>query len=177
LCGSGTEFAAKRSRISAFVPRFQPGFLLMSPRILLALVWPGLCQPFTRFATKGRSTVIVRLPEVNSAFAWWCIGTVAMWQHTVNKREQQLHQEYLTRLRLKDRKYFHTPTGTVGPLERGLIKAETQRPGHHQEPPEYAREVPPTHGARGKGWNWRRIRTGPACRAGDHARADLSTAP
>jgi hypothetical protein len=24
---------------------------------------------------------------------------------------------------LKDRKYFHTPAGTVGPLERGLIKA------------------------------------------------------
>ena len=45
----------------------------------------------------------------------------------VNKREQQLYQEYLTRLRLKDRgslrKFFHTPAGTVGPLERGLIKA------------------------------------------------------
>jgi hypothetical protein len=23
---------------------------------------------------------------------------------------------------------------------------QTQRPGHHQEPPEYAREIPPTHG-------------------------------
>ncbi len=32
----------------------------------------------------------------------------------VNKREQQLYQEYLTRLRLKDRKFFHTPAGTVG---------------------------------------------------------------
>ncbi len=31
----------------------------------------------------------------------------------VNKREQQLYQEYLTQLRLKDRKYFHTPAGTV----------------------------------------------------------------
>ena len=31
--------------------------------------------------------------------------------------------EYLTRLRLKDRKYFNTPAGQVGPLERGLIKA------------------------------------------------------
>jgi hypothetical protein len=41
----------------------------------------------------------------------------------VNKREQQLYQEYLTQLRLKDRKIFHTPAGTVGPLERGLIKA------------------------------------------------------
>ena len=41
----------------------------------------------------------------------------------VNKREQQLYQEYLTRLRLKVRKFFDTPAGTVGPLERGLIKA------------------------------------------------------
>ncbi len=41
----------------------------------------------------------------------------------MNKREQQLYQEYLTRLRLKDRKHLHTPAGTVGPLERGLIKA------------------------------------------------------
>ena len=32
----------------------------------------------------------------------------------VKKREQQLYQEYLTQLRLKDRKYFHTPAGTVG---------------------------------------------------------------
>ena len=29
---------------------------------------------------------------------------------------------------------------------------------------------------RGEGWNWS-IRTGPVCKAGDHARADLSTAP
>ncbi len=41
----------------------------------------------------------------------------------VNKREQQLYQEYLSRLRLKDRKHFHTPAGTVGPLERGIINA------------------------------------------------------
>ena len=41
----------------------------------------------------------------------------------VNKREQQLYQEYLTELRLKDRRHFHTPAGTVGPLERGIINA------------------------------------------------------
>ncbi len=51
-----------------------------------------------------------------------------MWQQayvplSVNKREQQLYQDYLTQLRLKDRKFFHTLAGTVGPLERGLIKA------------------------------------------------------
>jgi hypothetical protein len=41
------------------------------------------------------------------------------------KREQQLYQpeEYLNRLRLKDRRQFHTPAGTVGPLERGIINA------------------------------------------------------
>ena len=62
LCNSGTEFAAKRSRISAFVPRFQQGFLLMSSRILLTLGWPSLA--FTRFATRGRSAVICRrFPE------------------------------------------------------------------------------------------------------------------
>ena len=31
----------------------------------------------------------------------------------VKKREQQLYQENLTRLRLKDRKFLHTPAGTV----------------------------------------------------------------
>ena len=34
----------------------------------------------------------------------------------VNEREQQLYQEYLTRLRLKDRELLHTPDGEVGPL-------------------------------------------------------------
>ena len=31
-----------------------------------------------------------------------------------------LHQDYLKRLRLADRKVHHTPAGTVGPLERGF---------------------------------------------------------
>jgi hypothetical protein len=38
----------------------------------------------------------------------------------VQEREQQLHQDYLTRLRKLDRKVHHTPAGTVGPLERGF---------------------------------------------------------
>ena len=52
-------------------------------------------------------------------------GVATSLRAAVNKREQQLYQEYLTQLRLKDRKFFHTPAGTVGPsgLERGLIKA------------------------------------------------------
>jgi len=50
-------------------------------------------------------------------------GVATSLRAAVNKREQQLYQEYLTRLRLKDRKFLHTPAGTVGPLERGLIKA------------------------------------------------------
>jgi hypothetical protein len=44
----------------------------------------------------------------------------------VNKREQQLYQEYLTRLRLKDRKPLHTPDGEVGPLERGFTSTTNQ---------------------------------------------------
>ncbi len=41
----------------------------------------------------------------------------------VNKREQQLYQEYLAKLRLKDRNLLHTPDGEVGPLERGFTSA------------------------------------------------------
>jgi hypothetical protein len=41
----------------------------------------------------------------------------------VNKREQQLYQEYLTRLRLKDTELLQTPDGQVGPLERGFTSA------------------------------------------------------
>jgi hypothetical protein len=41
----------------------------------------------------------------------------------VNKREQQLYQEYLAKLRLKDRVLLHTPDGEVGPLERGFTSA------------------------------------------------------
>ncbi len=45
----------------------------------------------------------------------------------MNKREQQLYQEYLAnlKLRLKDRNLLHTPDGDVGPfkLERGFTSA------------------------------------------------------
>ncbi len=44
----------------------------------------------------------------------------------VNKRAsgQQLYQEHLTRLRLKDRDLLDTPDGVVGPtLERGFTSA------------------------------------------------------
>ncbi len=44
-------------------------------------------------------------------------GVATSLRAAVNKREQQLYQEYLTQLRLKDRKFFHTPAGTEGPLE------------------------------------------------------------
>ena len=50
-------------------------------------------------------------------------GVATSLRAAVNKREQQLYQEYLIRPRLKDREFFHTPAGTVGPLKRGLIKA------------------------------------------------------
>ena len=45
-----------------------------------------------------------------------------MWQRAY-VREQQLYQEYLTRLRLKDREPLHAPDGVVGPLERGFTSA------------------------------------------------------
>ncbi len=41
----------------------------------------------------------------------------------VNKREQQLYQDYLAKLRLKDRNLLHTPDGEIGPLERGFASA------------------------------------------------------
>ncbi len=41
----------------------------------------------------------------------------------------------------------------------------------------HEKSLPPTAArGRGEGWSWS-IRTGPVCKAGDHARADLSTAP
>jgi hypothetical protein len=41
----------------------------------------------------------------------------------VKKREQQLDQEYLAKLRLKDRNLLHTPDGGIGPLERRFTSA------------------------------------------------------
>ena len=37
-------------------------------------------------------------------------------------REQRLYQEYLTRLRSKDREPLHAPDGTVGPFEHGFTR-------------------------------------------------------
>ena len=41
----------------------------------------------------------------------------------MNKREQQLYQAYLAKLRKKDSDLLHTPDGEVGPLERGFTSA------------------------------------------------------
>ncbi len=48
----------------------------------------------------------------------------------MNKREQQLYQEYLAKLRLKDRSLLHTPDGEVGPLERGFTSAVSREDFH-----------------------------------------------
>ena len=44
----------------------------------------------------------------------------------------------------------HDPTASVASEQSTIGHCndgdQTQRPGHHQEPPEYAREIPPTHG-------------------------------
>ena len=39
------------------------------------------------------------------------------------RRAQLLYQEYLTRLRLKDRNLLHTPDGELGPREREFTSA------------------------------------------------------
>ena len=61
---SGTELPAYRVIIVPSVPIFQLSFLLMSSRILLALSRPDLCQPLTKFATNGKSTVMLRFPDL-----------------------------------------------------------------------------------------------------------------
>ena len=66
---------------------------------------------------------IVELKFINQCPTRYGRDVATSLRTAVNKREQQLYQEYLTRLRLKDREYFHTPDGTVGPLERGLKNA------------------------------------------------------
>ncbi len=63
------------------------------------------------------------LPFINPGPTRYGRDVATSLRAAVNKREQQLYQEYLTRLPLKERKYLHTPAGTVGPFERGLIKA------------------------------------------------------
>ena len=63
-------------------------------------------------------------------------GTVVWWQQAYVPREQacqtasgqQLYQEHLTRLRLKDRDLLDTPDGVVGPLERGFTRYERTWP-------------------------------------------------
>jgi hypothetical protein len=67
--------------------------------------------------------MIVELKFINAGPTRYDRDVAASLRAAVNKREQQLYQEYLTRLRLKDRKLFHTPAGTVGPLERALGQA------------------------------------------------------
>ncbi len=67
--------------------------------------------------------MIVELKFINAGPTRYDRDVATSLRAAVNKRGQQLYQEYLTQLRLKDRKFFHTPAGTAGPLERGLIKA------------------------------------------------------
>ena len=67
--------------------------------------------------------MIVELKFINPGPTRYGRDVATSLRSDVNKREQQLYQEYLTQLRLKDRKHLHTPAGNVGPLERGLIKA------------------------------------------------------
>ncbi|MEI7747102.1 MAG: hypothetical protein WCJ28_06150, partial [Actinomycetota bacterium] len=66
---------------------------------------------------------IAELKFINQCLKRYGRDVATSLRTAVNKREQQLYQEYLNRLRLKDSRQFHTPAGTVGPLERGIITA------------------------------------------------------
>ena len=68
--------------------------------------------------------IIVELKFINQCQTRYSRDVATSLRTAVNKREKRLYQEYLNRLRLKDRRHFHTPAGTVlGPLERGIINA------------------------------------------------------
>ena len=51
--------------------------------------------------------VIVELKFFNQCQTRYGRDVATSLRTLVNKREQQLYQEYLTRLRLKDREFFH----------------------------------------------------------------------
>ena len=52
--------------------------------------------------------MIVELKFINAGPTRYDRDVATSPRAAVNKREQQLYQEYLTQLRLKDRKFFHT---------------------------------------------------------------------
>jgi hypothetical protein len=71
----------------------------------------------------GREMIVeLKLEFINPGPTRYGRDVATSLRAAVNKREQQLYQEYLTRLRLKDREFFHTQAGTVGPLERVFQK-------------------------------------------------------
>ena len=55
--------------------------------------------------------MIVELKFITSGPTRYGRDVATSLRAAVNKREHQLYQEYLTRLRLKDRKFLHTPAG------------------------------------------------------------------
>jgi hypothetical protein len=66
---------------------------------------------------------IVELKCINMGPSRYDCREATSLRAAVNKREQQLYQEYLNRLRSKDTALLHTPDGEVGPLERGFTSA------------------------------------------------------
>jgi hypothetical protein len=57
--------------------------------------------------------ILVELKFINPGPTRYDRDVATSLRAAVHKREQQLYQEYLTRLRLKDRKFFHTPAAGV----------------------------------------------------------------
>jgi len=66
---------------------------------------------------------IVELKFINMCPTRYSRQVATSLRAAVNKREQQLYQDYLARLRSKDTELLHTPDGEVGPLERGFTSA------------------------------------------------------
>jgi hypothetical protein len=67
--------------------------------------------------------MIVELKCINMGPSRYDSREATSLRAAVNKREQQLYQEYRAKLHLKDRNLLHTPDGEVGPLERGFTSA------------------------------------------------------
>ena len=67
---------------------------------------PGFVKNGSKLSTlEGLAQMIVELKFLNPGPTRYDRDVATSLRNAVNKREQQLYQEYLTRLRLKDRKY------------------------------------------------------------------------
>ena len=84
----------------------------------------SVCHPDVAYTDPGDGKEkIVELKRISMGPSRYDSREATSLRAAVNKREQQLDQEYLAKLRLKDRNLLHTPDGEIGPLERGFTSA------------------------------------------------------